>query len=153
MSRSAYSRCCRTSYPPPLGYLYAFHPATSANAATSAAATTLGGKLEQELAIAAHGDGAVGFALHPVAAASSHRLQVVLPVVRISDRSREQLWSARGHDDPAADPLDNLGRLAVRLRSDDHRPRDRQNPVQPTRDDVAGETRSEPDDVHVRRRE
>src|SRR6266545_619866 len=131
MRRSAYSWCCRTSYPPPLGYLYAFHPATSANAATSAAATTLGSKLEQQVAVAPDGDGAVGLPLDPFTAAGPHRLEVVPPVVRVPDRSREQLWSARGHDDPAADPLDNLGRLALRLRSDDHRSRDRQNPVQP----------------------
>src|SRR6266511_3155952 len=129
MRRSAYSWCCRTSYPPPLGYLYAFQPATSANAATSAAATTLGGKFEQEVAVAAHGDGAVRLPLHPLAAPGSHRLQVVPPVACIADRPCEQLRSSRRDDDSAVDALHDLRRLALRVRRHDHRPGNGENPV------------------------
>src|SRR5919197_2949396 len=103
MSRSAYSRCCVTSYPDPLGYLYAFHPATSASAAISAAAaSSTRRKLAQEVAVAAHGDVPVRLALDPFAPAPSHLGEVVLAVVHVADRTREELGTSRRHHDPTA---------------------------------------------------
>src|SRR6266511_900620 len=153
MSRSAYSRCCRTSYPPPLGYLYAFHPATSANAATSAAATTLASKLEEQVAVARDGDGAVGLPLDPCAAAGSHRLEVVPAVVRVPDRTRKQFGPCRRDDDATVDRFDHLRGLALGVRRHYHRSSYREDAVEPARHDVARQPRREPNDVDVRGRE
>ena len=54
---------------------------------------------------------------------------------------------------PQPTSLDDLRGLALRVRSDDHRPCDGEDPVQPARDDVAGEAGGESDDVHVGRRQ
>src|SRR5712691_7603094 len=104
----------------------------SASAATSPAARTLRRcKLEQEVAVAAHGDGSVGLLLHPDAAAGAHRLEVVLAVVRVADRAGEQFRTTRRDDDPATRLLDHLRGLAFAIRGDDHGSRHREDPVEP----------------------
>src|SRR4051794_12470844 len=150
MSRSAYARCWRTSYPEPLGYLYAFHPATSANAAiTAAAASSARRKLGQQISIPPQSNRAVGFALDPFAPAPAHLGQVVLAVVGVPDRACEQLGAPRRYDHPAADLLDDLRRLAVGVGGDDHGPGDGEDAVEPARDDIPGETPGEADHVDV----
>src|SRR4029077_13012484 len=106
-----------------------------------AAASALRGKLEEQVAVAANCDGTVGFAFDPRTAARPHGVEVVLTVVRIPDRARKQLGTAWRHDYAAADLLDDLRGLALRIGGDDHRPRNGQHAVEPARDDVASETR------------
>src|SRR5581483_5648837 len=87
------------------------------------------------------------------AAPAAHLLEIELAAVRAADRAREQLGPARRDDDPAADVEDDLGRLAVGVGRDDHGPTRGQDPVEPARDDVAGEALREADDVDARGRE
>ena len=70
--------------------------------------------------------------------------------MRVPDRARKKLRPAGRDDDPAADLLDDLRGLAFRIRRNDHRPGDGEDPVQPAGDDVARESRREADDMHVR---
>src|SRR5262249_36130576 len=150
MSRSAYCSCCSTSYPSPLGYFAAFQPVTKTNAAAIAtAARVLLRKLEQQLAVAADGDIAIAFRGHPIATEPAHALEVVLAVVCVADPTCEQLGTARRHDDSASHFLDDLRRLTLRVRGDDHGSRDGEDPVEPARHDVPRQPGSEPDDVHV----
>ena len=72
--------------------------------------------------------------------------------MRGGSRRREPRLAGRD-DDAAADSVDEARRLAVGVRGDDDRARDREDPVQAARDDVAGEPACEADDVHVRRRQ
>ena len=73
--------------------------------------------------------------------------------MRAADRVREQLRAPGLDDDPAADALDELRGLALGVRGADDRACDREDAVEPARDDVAREPAREPDDVDVRRRE
>ena len=50
---------------------------------------------------------------------------------------------------PQSIRADDLRRLALRVRRDDHGPGDGEDPVEAARDDVAGKARREPDDVDV----
>src|SRR6478752_1410578 len=118
-------------------------------AISAAAASSTRRKLAQQLTVAAEGHGAVGFSLDPLATALSHLDEVVLAVVRVANRAREQLGTPRRDDDTTTHPLDDLRRLALRVGRHNHRPCDGEDAVQPARDDVAGEPRREADDVDV----
>src|SRR5262249_8727500 len=150
MRRSAYCSCCSASYPRPLGYFAAFQPVTRTKAtATAIAASVLLRKLEQQLPVGADGDVAVALRGHPLPPEAAHAVEVVLAVVRVADRTCEQLRTARRHDDSAADLLHDLCGLALCIRGDDHGPRDGEDPVEPARHDVPREPGREPDDVNI----
>ena len=107
----------------------------------------------QQRAVAADRDRAVGLLDDVGAAARPHLVEVVPARAQLADRVGEELRPTRRDHEPAADVLDHLRRLALRIGGDDHRPPGREDPVEPARDDVAREPAAEADDVDVRARE
>src|SRR4029079_11245184 len=95
--------------------------------------------------ITLHRDDAVGLLLDVGTPTSAHLREVEPTLRRGADRAREEVGT-RGRDhDAAADLAHEAGRLARLVRSDDHGAAGREDPVQATRDDIAGEALRETD--------
>ena len=104
-------------------------------------------------AVAIDRDVAAGLRLGVRARRMTHLLELEPAFVSVPDRLRKSCRVAGRDNDPTAVRSDDLGRLAVLVRVDDHRATDRENPVEAAWHDVAGETGGKTDDVEIGARE
>src|SRR5438034_3749750 len=76
-------------------------------------------KLAQQRSVAPDRHGAVRFLFDPRPPSRAHLGEVVLAIVHVADRTRQELGTSRRDDEPAADALDHLDGLALGLGGDD----------------------------------
>jgi hypothetical protein len=84
-----------------------------------------------------------------VARVPPHRGQIVSTRGEVADGLGDEIGTVRRNHDPAAGLLDEQARLAVGLDRREDRPAGSEYPVEPARDDVAGETGRETEEVEI----